>query len=292
MTIFAYSTCPSIRYMTKGMYRSAVFRVRLAGSVDFRTRRSMGRIVKNRMWFTYRIKITLYFNYTIDENISNRWCGICRYFIGRTIKQSVRSKEIIVYDNMSHNNIRFFFGSLHLEKVKFVKGDILNHIELARQIKEIDVVFHMAGVVKSLYSLEDSLKYEHIYIWGSANLVQSIEKMESVRKLIFLSSASVYGFSGIEIDPVEVNPMNVYGRSKREAEKFVELLSSDIDIKIIRAGNVFGYNRTVRLDSVINRFIFESLCYGRIQIFGNGHQVRPFIHIDQDRKSTRLNSSH
>src|SRR5690625_7287561 len=92
---------------------------------------------------------------------------------------------------MSHNNIRFFFGSLHLEKVKFVKGDILNHIELARQRKEIDVVFHLAGVVKSPYSLEDSLKYEQINQWGTANLVQSIEKMESVRKLIFLSSASV-----------------------------------------------------------------------------------------------------
>src|SRR5690625_7972457 len=69
---------------------------------------------------------------------------------------------------MSHNNIRFFFGSLHLEKVKFVKGDILNHIELARQLKEIDVVFHLAGVVKSPYSLEDSLKYEQINQWGTA----------------------------------------------------------------------------------------------------------------------------
>src|SRR5690625_6866968 len=90
--------------------------------------------------------------------------------------------------------------------------------------------------------------------------------MKSVPKLIFLSSASVYGFSGIEIDPVEVNPMNAYGRSKREAEKFVELLSSDIDIKIIRAGNVFGYNRTVRVESVLFGLIFEYLLYCRIEI--------------------------
>src|SRR5690625_6933606 len=46
--------------------------------------------------------------------------------------------------------------------------DILNHIELARQLKEIDVVFHLAGVVKSPYSLEDSLKYEQINQWGTA----------------------------------------------------------------------------------------------------------------------------
>jgi len=205
-------------------------------------------------------------------------------YIGTSLVEKLNSlpqvEEIIVYDNMSHNNIRFFFGSLRLKKVKFVKGDILNHIELSRHLKNIDVVYHLAGVVKSPYSLEDSLKYEQINQWGTANLVQYLENMTTIRKFVFLSSASVYGFTGVEIDLMEVNPMNAYGRSKREAEKFVELLAPDIDVEIIRAGNVFGYNRTVRLDSVINRFIFESLCFGRIQIFGNGQQVRPFVHIN------------
>lgn len=205
-------------------------------------------------------------------------------YIGTSLVEKLNGlpevKEIIVYDNMSHNNIRFFFGTSRLEKVRFVKGDILNHIELSRHLKDMDVVYHLAGVVKSPYSLEDSLKYEQVNQWGTANLVQNLENNPSIRKFIFLSSASVYGFSGVEIDLMEVNPMNAYGRSKKEAEKFVNLLAPEVDVEIIRAGNVFGYNRTVRLDSVINRFIFESLCYGRIQIFGNGQQIRPFIHID------------
>lgn len=188
-------------------------------------------------------------------------------------------EKIIVYDNMSQNNARFFFGNVKLAKVKFVSGDILNHFELNRHLDGIDVVFHLAGVVKSPYSLEDSLKYEQINQWGTANLVQCIENFDSIRQFIFLSSASVYGFSGIENELLEVNPMNAYGRSKREAEKFAELLAPEMNVDILRAGNVFGYNRTVRLDSVINRFIFESLSYGRIRIFGNGNQIRPFVHI-------------
>lgn len=187
--------------------------------------------------------------------------------------------RVIVYDNMSHNNMRFFFGNINLHKVKFIAGDILNHIALNKALQDIDVIYHLAGVVKSPYSMEDSLKYEQINQWGTANLIQSLEKQSRVKKFIFLSSASVYGFTPVETEQMEANPMNTYGRSKREAEKFVQLLADDMQVDILRVANVFGYNRTVRHDSVINRFIFEALCYRQIQIFGTGNQVRPFVHI-------------
>lgn len=180
---------------------------------------------------------------------------------------------------MSQNNIRFFFGNINLGKVQFVHGDILNHIALKKVLKDVDVVYHLAGVVKSPYSMEDSLKYEQINQWGTANLIHCLESIDSVKKFIFVSSASVYGFQRMENELLEVNPMNTYGRSKREAEKFVELLEDRMQVDILRVANVFGYNRTVRHDSVINRFIFEALCYGQIQIFGTGNQVRPFVHI-------------
>lgn len=204
-------------------------------------------------------------------------------YIGTSIIDKLNSNpsidSIIVYDNMSHNNIRFFFGNVKLEKVKFVAGDILNHIALKKVLDDIDVIFHLAGVVRSPYSMEDSLKYEQINQWGTANLIQCLENHPSLQKFIFLSSASVYGFNYTEDELMESNPMNAYGRSKREAEKFVQLLPDSVQVDILRVANVFGYNRTVRVDSVINRFIFEALCYGRIQIFGNGNQVRPFVHI-------------
>lgn len=187
--------------------------------------------------------------------------------------------KVVVYDNMSQNNIRFFFGNINLHKVQFIHGDILNHIALKKALQDIDVVYHLAGVVKSPYSMEDSLKYEQINQWGTANLIHCMENQNRVQKFIFVSSASVYGFATLENELLEANPMNTYGRSKREAEKFVQLLEEEMQVDILRVANVFGYNRTVRHDSVINRFIFEALCYGQIQIFGSGNQIRPFVHI-------------
>lgn len=204
-------------------------------------------------------------------------------YIGTSLVEKLNTnplvEEIVVYDNMSQNNIRFFFGNVNLRKVRFVHGDILNHIALKKVLQDIDVVYHLAGVVKSPYSMEDSLKYEQVNQWGTANLIHCLENNSRLQKFIFISSASVYGFSSLENELMEPNPMNTYGRSKREAEKFVQLLDEPIQVDILRVGNVFGYNRMVRHDSVINRFIFEALCYGQIQIFGSGNQIRPFVHI-------------
>jgi UDP-glucose 4-epimerase len=49
---------------------------------------------------------------------------------------------------------------------------------------------------------------------------------------------------------------------------------------IIRCGNVYGYNKSMRFDSVINRFVFDANYKGRITINGNGTQARAFIHVE------------
>src|SRR5699024_5411515 len=72
-----------------------------------------------------------------------------------------------------------------------------------------------------------------------------------------------------------------YGISKREAEKYLQLLKDCSDVFILRSGNVFGWNPQVRLDSVINHFMFDALIYNRIEIYGNGHKKRPFIALEE-----------
>ncbi|EMR00649.1 hypothetical protein ADICEAN_04227 [Cesiribacter andamanensis AMV16] len=47
----------------------------------------------------------------------------------------------------------------------------------------------------------------------------------------------------------------------------------------MRLGNVYGYNRSMRFDAVINRFMFDAHYKGRIQIDGSGEQYRAFLHI-------------
>src|SRR5690606_19091685 len=93
-------------------------------------------------------------------------------------------------------------------------------------------------------------------------------------------STSVYGFrENVDISE-EPTPENAYGQSKYDGEKYFNLLKDTLNLSIIRAGNVYGYNRTLRTDSVINSFFINALTQNKIHIFGDGMQSRPFVSIE------------
>lgn len=65
-------------------------------------------------------------------------------------------------------------------------------------------------------------------------------------------------------------------------EEHVNVLrNSDIETYVLRLGNVYGYSKSMRFDSVINKFMFEANFTKRIRINGSGNQSRSFIHVDQ-----------
>ena len=54
-----------------------------------------------------------------------------------------------------------------------------------------------------------------------------------------------------------------------------------MEVFIIRCGNIYGYSKSMRFDSVINKFMFEANFKNRIAIKGSGDQHRSFIHVDK-----------
>ena len=81
------------------------------------------------------------------------------------------------------------------------------------------------------------------------------------------------------------NPRTFYGISKLRGEEHVARLFEKLDTYIIRCGNVYGYNHSMRFDAVINRFMFDANFSRRISINGKGTQHRAFIHVDQVAKA-------
>ena len=77
------------------------------------------------------------------------------------------------------------------------------------------------------------------------------------------------------------SPESFYGISKFHGEEHIARLDGQKKVHIIRAGNVYGYNPVMRIDAVFNRFMFEANFNGRININGDGSQVRAFIHVEK-----------
>lgn len=195
--------------------------------------------------------------------------------------------KVIVYDNLSRMNYNLFLG-LKLKKhhkLTFVKGELLDSRSLRKVLKGVDVVYHLAAKVTTPFDSSDSHVYEQVNHWGTAELVYAIEESD-VKKFIYASSSGVYGSSAGAVDEtVSPNPKTFYAISKLRGEEHVRRLIDKIDTYIFRCGNVYGYSKSMRFDSVINKFVFEANFNKMVTIQGDGKQSRSFIHIDQISKA-------
>ncbi|HQD12874.1 MAG TPA: SDR family oxidoreductase, partial [Chitinophagales bacterium] len=181
----------------------------------------------------------------------------------KKLVQIPKVKEIVVYDNLSKGIYNFFLCTcIGGDNIRFVQGDILDTRKLKKELKGVDIVFNLAAKIASPYADADPHLYEQINHWGTAELTYAIEESD-VKKFVHVSSLSVYGASGkgkVITENTKLNPRTNYGISKMRGEGFVERLIKDknIDTYIVRLGNVYGFNQTMRFDAVINRFAFEA----------------------------------
>src|SRR6266404_8012024 len=130
------------------------------------------------------------------------------HFVNRLRKDT--NHQIIVVDNFSQSRDNI----LKHERIKYVEVDLRDRLKLLEVFKnnQIDVVVHFAA----LASIPDSVinpaaTYEHNLV-GGWNLLDCMRET-GVKKIIFSSSASVYGEPQTEVLTEEhpKNPVNPYG---------------------------------------------------------------------------------
>lgn len=198
------------------------------------------------------------------------------------MKRNTCVSEVVVYDNLMRQNYAFF-NHAHFEQkpISFVRGELLDSRKLDKALEGVDIVIHLAAKVTTPYADTEAHFFDQNNHWGTAALVDAVEKSQ-VKHFIYLSSMSVYGSTDQVVDEsYEAHPESFYGISKLQAEKHVARLEDQMRVHTLRAANVYGYNPCLRMDSVVNRFMFEANFYGQININGNGDQRRTFIHVDK-----------
>jgi UDP-glucose 4-epimerase len=210
--------------------------------------------------------------------------GYLGYSIVKQLVENVDAEHAItIYDNLSRKNYAFFTEAEFGHKpVRFIQGDLLDTRSLQKALEGIDCVVHLAAKVTTPFADAEAHAFDQVNHWGTAQLTTILEDIPTAKKVIYLSSISVYGSGDVLLDEdKQPTPRSFYGISKLEGEKQLGLLAQDREVFILRSGNVYGYNPAYRIDAVINRFLFNANFNGRIQINGSGEQYRAFIHVDK-----------
>ena len=185
--------------------------------------------------------------------------------------------QITVFDALTRGDRRFFLRAQPYRKVRFVHGNVLDGRQVAEASRGHDVVVHLAAFVDEPYHHSQHVQYEQVNGFGTLSVVRALEASPDLKRAIYLSSTAVYGFRAnlnAESDP---GPENGYGVSKLLGEHyFAQLRHADKEVHVLRSGQVFGPNRSMRFDTVVHAFFFEALTNGRIAVHGDGKQSRAF----------------
>ena len=127
------------------------------------------------------------------------------------------------------------------EVVEFdiTKGkNILNDNHLQENLKQVDVVFHIAAIVEN-----DNPNLTKVNVEGTKKIItKAVEN--KVKKFIFLSSTGVYGFTKHVVDEkTPVHPENLYEKSKVEAENIVLSHQEEMQVCVLRSAMILGPNK-------------------------------------------------
>ena len=192
-------------------------------------------------------------------------------YIGSTLIPMLleRNYEVVLFD-------KFMWGVkpiLHFAtdpKLTIITGDIRNKEEVKDAMKGCDMVIHLAAIVGYPACASDRDSAISTNVEGTRNIVDQLDG----RDIIFASTGSTYGkVEGICTEDTPIDPLTLYGSTKWEAENMV----TDYGGVAMRFATVFGVAPRLRLDLMVNDFVYQAL-HNRQIILYEGHFRRTFLH--------------
>ena len=155
-----------------------------------------------------------------------------------------------------------------------------------KDLAGIDCIIHLCSlsndpIGKRFEKITDKINY-----LSSKKLFQ-LAKKNKIKKFIFASSCSTYGFGGnlIKSENSKTKPLTAYARSKIKFEGFLKKNSTNkIQVTVLRFATACGYSPRLRLDLVLNDFVDSALKFKKIVIKSNGKPFRPLIDVEDMSK--------
>lgn len=202
------------------------------------------------------------------------------------VTQEIPNKfsSITVVDNLTYSgNLANLDSIISMPSFYFHQADIVNKFEMEGIIKErsVDVIVNFAAESHVDRSIESSFKFLHTNVMGTQNLLD-LAKNLGIERYLQVSTDEVYGSITIgsweEDEPLK--PNSPYSASKAGADLLVLAYGKTygINVGITRCCNNYGLRQFP--EKIIPLFVSNLIDGKRVPIYGNGKQIREWIHVD------------
>ncbi|MBI4014379.1 MAG: ADP-glyceromanno-heptose 6-epimerase [Candidatus Aenigmarchaeota archaeon] len=192
-------------------------------------------------------------------------------FIGSNLAMALeKSHDVTILDNLSSgkkDNLKGFAGAT-------VEGDIRNAASL-KKAGTPDVIFHEAAVTDT--TITDHAAMASVNVDGFTNILNYAKTCGA--RVVYASSASVYGNGPVPMREEQSAPLNEYALSKLKMDK----MAMDCDVRIVglRYFNVYGSREEGKgkTASMIIQLARQMLAGKKPKIFKHGEQVRDHVYV-------------
>ena len=217
-------------------------------------------------------------------------------FIGSHIVDLLLNEGVTirVLDNLSTGkmeNLPFMATGL-----EFIQGAVEDKLCVIEACRNVDAVIHLAALVSVPASIEHPGKSAATNLLGFHNVLEALREQGFKGRLLYASSAAVYGVDVGEAplteDQAPGNLASPYAQDKYSNEMYAQLYNKLYGISSLgfRFFNVYGPRQDPDspYSGVISIFMDRAFAKQDIKIFGDGSQTRDFVYVGDLVKALRL----
>ncbi len=195
--------------------------------------------------------------------------------------QGISSLKIL--DKLTYAGVKANLGSaLGLYQFEFTHGDICDQSVVTELLREVDAVINFAAESHVDRSIKGASDFVQTNIVGVQVLLDAIK--ESGRQIRFLqvSTDEVYGSieEGSWAEESPLQPNSPYSASKASGELLASSFNRThgMDVVITRCSNNYGTHHFP--EKLIPLFITNLIEGKKVPVYGNGKNVRDWLHVD------------
>ncbi len=208
-------------------------------------------------------------------------------FIGSHLAEKLVNQgyHVIILDNLSTGKLENIKRLLRDGNSEFIQDSITNLTLIRSLFKGVQYIFHNAAITGVQQSIEHPQLSHEVNVTGTLNTLLAA-KDNCVRKVVYVSSASVYGnTSTLPIrEEMAPNPLSPYAASKLAGEYYCHVFQEVYGLPSVclRYFNIYGpkQDQNSNYSAVIPRFIKKVSEGSSPIIFGDGEQTRDFTFVE------------
>lgn len=174
-------------------------------------------------------------------------------------------------------------------RLKVIEGDICNLPLLENSMSNHDFVIHFAAESHVDRSIDDASAFVLTNVLGTFNVLEASRKTK-IKTIIHVSTDEVYGSlaEGSADETYPLLPNSPYAASKAASDLLARsyFVTHGLDVRITRCCNNYGKYQFP--EKVIPVFIKKLLAGENLPIYGNGENVREWIHVLDHARGIQL----